>query len=180
MLAPQPGTEIDGFRLGELVRAGTMAWIYRLTGDKGALPLIMKIPRLGPGEHAANVVSFEVERMVLGALRPSAHTPTLVAFGDVETCPYLVMEYIDGPRLDDWVERAPLSSQELARLGSLVALALHELHRQDVVHFDVKPTNIMYRASGEAVLIDFGLARHSHLPDLLAEELRIPVGNWPY
>ena len=180
MLAPRPGTEIDGFRLGELVRAGTMAWIYRLTGDKGPLPLIMKIPRLGPGEHAANVVSFEVERMVLGALRTSAHTPTLVAFGDVENCPYLVMEYIDGPRLSDWVERAPLPPEELARVGSLVALALHELHRQDVVHFDVKPTNVMYRASGEAVLIDFGLARHSHLPDLLAEELRVPVGNWPY
>jgi nucleotide-binding universal stress UspA family protein len=38
----------------------------------------------------------------------------------------------------------------------------------------------MYRASGEAVLVDFGLAHHSHYPDLLAEELRYPVGNWVY
>src|SRR4030095_6464305 len=34
--------------------------------------------------------------------------------------------------------------------------------------------------SGDAVLIDFGLAHHSHYPDLLAEELRYPVGNWVY
>jgi len=54
------------------------------------------------------------------------------------------------------------------------------LHRQDVVHLDLKPTNVLFRQSGEAVLIDFGLAHHGHFPDLLAEELRIPLGNWVY
>jgi len=48
------------------------------------------------------------------------------------------------------------------------------------VHHDLKPTNVIYRPDGAAVLIDFGLAHHSHYPDLLAEELRIPVGNWVY
>src|SRR5437773_115522 len=65
-------------------------------------------------------------------------------------------------------------------LGAAVALALDDLHRQDVVHLDLKPTNVLYRESGDAVLIDFGLAHHSHYPDLLAEELRYPVGNWVY
>ena len=140
----------------------------------------MKIPRLGAGERAVNVISFEVCRTVLGALAQGPHHPTLVAYGDVETTPYLVMEYVEGARLDDWVGRAPLAPEEIARLGSALALALHDLHRQDVVHLDLKPTNVLYRASGEAVLIDFGLAHHSHYPDLLAEELRFPVGNWVY
>lgn len=174
------GSEIDGFRLGELIHTGTMASIYRLTGPDGPLPLIMKIPRLGPGERAVNVISFEVCRIVLGALAQSPHHPTLVAHGDVETTPYLVMEFVEGVRLNDWVEGAPLSPQEIARLGSALALALHDLHRQDVAHLDLKPTNVLYRAGGEAVLIDFGLAHHSHYPDLLAEELRYPVGNWVY
>jgi eukaryotic-like serine/threonine-protein kinase len=39
---------------------------------------------------------------------------------------------------------------------------------------------VLYREGGEAVLIDFGLAHHSHYPDLLAEELRFPLGNWVY
>ncbi|MGZ5091824.1 MAG: protein kinase domain-containing protein [Burkholderiales bacterium] len=180
MTSWHPGSEIDGFCLGELISAGSMAFIYRLTGPKGPLPLVIKIPRLGPGERAANVISFEVERMVLGALAQSPHRPTLVAFGDVESTPYLVMEYVEGARLSAWVERAPVPPQELARLCSALALALHELHRQDVVHLDVKPTNVLYRSSGEAVLVDFGLAHHSHYPDLLAEEIRVPVGNWPY
>ena len=178
--APAPGTEIDGFRLGERIHTGTMAWIYRLMGRDGPLPLIMKIPRLGPGERAANVVGFEVCRMVLGALAQSPHHPTLVAFGDVETMPYLVMEYVEGTRLDEWVARAPLPAQEVARLGHALALALHDIHRQDAIHLDLKATNVLYRAGGEAALIDFGLSAHRHYPDLLAEEYRFPVGNWSY
>jgi nucleotide-binding universal stress UspA family protein len=179
MNALESASEIDGFRLGEILHVGSMASIYRLVGAEGPLPLIIKIPRLGAGERAVNVIAFEVCRVVLGALGQGRHHPTLVAFGDVETTPYLVMEYIEGVRLNDWVKKAPIAPDEIARLGSALALGLHDLHRQDVVHLDLKPTNVLYRG-GEAVLIDFGLAHHSHYPDLLAEELRFPVGNWVY
>ena len=178
MLAHEPGTEIDGFRLGERVHVGSMATVYRLVGPRGPLPLVMKIPRLGAGERSANVVSFEQCRMVLGALSQSAHHPTLVAYGDVETTPYLVMEHIEGTRLDHWLERVPLAPEETGRIGHALALALHDIHRQDVVHLDLKTTNVLYRASGEAALIDFGLSCHRHLPDLLAAEFHTPVGNW--
>ena len=175
-----PGSEIDGFRLGELLHTGSMATIYRLAGPDGPLPLIIKIPRLGAAERAINVIAFEVCRMVLGALAQSPHHPTLVAFGDVETVPYLVMEYVEGTRLDDRVPHAPLSPEEIARLGAALALGLHEIHRQGALHLDLKPTTVLYRPSGEAVLIDFGLARHGHYPDLLEEEFRTPIGNWVY
>ncbi len=180
MTAPELGSEIDGYRLGEMIHAGSMAFIFRLTGPQGPLPLVMKIPRLGPGERAVNVIGFEVCRMVMGALAQSPHHTTLVSYGDVETMPYLVMGYVEGTRLSDWVSRAPIAPEEIARLGAAFALALHDLHCNDVVHLDLKPTNVIYRSGGEAVLIDFGLAHHSHFPDLLAEELRIPVGNWVY
>jgi hypothetical protein len=85
-----------------------MASIFRLSGPRGPLPLVMKIPRLGPGERAVNVIGFEVCRMVLGTLGQSIHHPTLVAYGDVETTPYLVMEFVDGVRLSDWLDRAPI------------------------------------------------------------------------
>ena len=180
MRAPEPGAEIDGFRLGERLHTGTMAWIYRLLGPGGPLPLVMKIPRLGPGEPAINVISFEQCRMVLGALAQGPHYPTLVAFGDVETTPYLVMEYVEGKPLSEWMGEAPCAADEVAALGAKLALALHEIHRQDVIHLDLKSANVLYRPGGEATLVDFGLAHHGHFPDLLAEEVRTPVGNWEY
>jgi hypothetical protein len=180
MLAPAPGVEIDAFRLGECIHVGSMASIFRLMAPGGPLPLVMKIPLLGAGERSANVVGFEQCRTVLGALAQSPHHPTLVAYGDVETTPYLVMEHVEGTRLDAWTKRAPLPAEEVARLGHSLALALHELHRQDVIHLDLKPSNILYRAEGTATLIDFGLSCHRHLPDLLAAEFHTPVGNWIY
>ena len=45
-----------------------------------------------------------------------------------------------------------------ANIGVKIAQALDDLHRQHVVHLDVKPSNIMFRPDGEAVLIDFGLS----------------------
>ncbi|HXJ54009.1 MAG TPA: protein kinase [Burkholderiales bacterium] len=180
MRTPEPGDEIDGFRLGERLHTGTMAWIYRLLGPDGPLPLVMKIPRLGPGEPAINVISFEQCRMVLGALAQGPHYPTLVAYGDIETTPYLVMEYVEGRRLSEWMREAPRAPEEVAALGAKLALALHEIHRQDVIHLDLKSANVLYRPGGEATLVDFGLAHHGHFPDLLAEEVRTPVGNWEY
>ncbi|MEP6840243.1 MAG: bifunctional serine/threonine-protein kinase/universal stress protein, partial [Bradyrhizobium sp.] len=53
-------------------------------------------------------------------------------------------------------------------------------HRQNVIHHDIKPSSIMFRPSGECVLIDFGLSHHNLLPDLLQEEFRLPYGTAPY
>ncbi|HEX9400605.1 MAG TPA: bifunctional serine/threonine-protein kinase/universal stress protein [Anaeromyxobacter sp.] len=174
-----PGTEIDGFRIEQQIYAGGMAIIYRVSGHDAAFPIVMKVPRLGFGEPAESVVSFEVEQLVLAALQ-GPHVPRFVASGDITRQPYLVMEHVEGCPLSEWVERAPLEPGEIARLGAALGTALHSLHLQEAIHLDVKPSNVMIRPSGEAVLIDFGLARHAHYPDLLAEEIRSPIGSAPY
>jgi serine/threonine protein kinase len=156
-----------------------MAVLYRVSTPDAAFPLVMKVPRLGPGEPAASVISFEIEQMVLAALR-GPHVPRFVTSREDVERPYIVMEYVQGRSLEEWVERAPVPAEEVARLGAAVATALHALHLQDAIHLDVKPSNVMIRPGGEAVLIDFGLAHHGHYPDLLAEEVRQPVGSAPY
>jgi nucleotide-binding universal stress UspA family protein len=176
----KPGDEIDGFRVTERVHAGGMAVLYRVSPPRDTgFPVIMKVPRLAPGDDAVSVVSLEVEQMMLGALR-GPHVPRLVAAGDLARQPYLAMEYIEGPSLDDWLAKAPLSAPEIVRLMMPLASAVHQLHCQQFVHLDIKPSNVMYRASGEAVLVDLGLGHHAHLPDLLAEESRKAVGSAPY
>lgn len=178
---PDPGSEMDGFRLGARIHSGGMAIIYAVDGGPSApaFPAIMKVPRLGPGEPAESVVSFEVEQMVLGAVK-GPHVPRLVAAGDLARHPYLVMERVEGRPLSEWVDRAPIPPDEVARLGAAIATALHGLHLQEAIHLDLKPSNVMVRPSGEAVLIDFGLAHHAHYPDLLAEEMHSPIGSAPY
>jgi protein-serine/threonine kinase len=142
------------------------------------------VPRIKGGEDPATIVGFEVEQMILPALH-GQHVPRFIARGDFTRQPYIVMERIDGatlrPRLDD----APLPVDEIIEIGSRVATALHDLHRQHLVHLDVKPSNIMLRPDGTAVLVDFGLSHHDRLPDLLDEEFTLPgspkmIGTGPY
>ncbi len=175
-----PGTEIDGYLIEKQIHAGGMAIIYAVTArEDPGFPLVMKVPRLGFGEPAESVVSFEVEQLVHAALK-GPFVPRFVAAGDIARQPYIVMERIEGRTLAEWVERAPVDPAELARLGAALGTALHGIHLQEAIHLDVKPSNVIVRSGGEAVLVDFGLARHAHYPDLLAEEIRSPIGSAPY
>ncbi len=173
---------IDGFILRERLHQGGMAIIWRVEradGGQDEGPLVMKIPRIKGGEDPATIVGFEVEQMVMPMLR-GPHVPRFVAKGDFIHQPYIVMERIDGPSLRPLLDQPPLPFDEIASIGHRVAFALHELHKQHLVHLDVKPSNIMLRPSGEAVLVDFGLSRHERLPDLLEEEFSLPMGTGPY
>jgi non-specific serine/threonine protein kinase len=172
------GALVDKFRLEEELPLAATAAFWRVSQAGNDAPLLMKIPRLEHGANPINIVSFEAEQMILPKLSGS-HVPRFVASGGLQN-PYIVMELIAGQSLKARLPQLPLPPEEVAALGAKVAAALHDIHRQDVIHLDVKPSNVMLRESGEAVLIDFGFSRHAHLPDILAEEFPGPIGTGPY
>ena len=174
----EPGQEIDGFRLVEPLTPGGMANLWRVTHPDQTLPMVMKIPLLRPGESPITIVGFEVEGMILPRLS-TAHAPRFVAAGDFAN-PYIVMEFIAGQSLKSRLGETPLPVDEVASIGAHIATALHELHRQHVIHLDLKPSNVIIRDAGEVALIDFGLSHHDQLPDLIAEEFEGPIGTAPY
>lgn len=180
----EPGQVLDGFRLEERLHQGGMAYLWRVTHPAHTMPLLMKVPRIKGGEDPATIVGFEVEMMIMPMLA-GRHVPKFIAKGDFTRQPYIVMEHVPGPSLRARFDAAPLPLDEVVQVGIKVATALHDLHRQHVVHLDVKPSNIMFRrnadgSQAEAVLVDFGLSRHDHLPDLLDEEFNLPMGTGPY
>jgi serine/threonine protein kinase len=139
----------------------------------------MKIPRVSEGEDSAAIVSFEMEQMILPRLsRP--HAPAWYGTGDFARQAYVVIERIPGQTLYSRLGELPLAYEEARVIVWKIAAALADLHRQNVIHHDIKPSSIMFRPSGEAVLIDFGLSHHNQLPDLLQEEFRLPYGTAPY
>ncbi len=175
----QPGAVIDGFTVGECVHRGGMATLWSVTRADIPSPVLMKIPRVSEGEDPAAIVSFEMEQMIMPRLS-GPHVPLCYAAGDFARQAYVVLEIIPGKTLYSRLGDLPLPYEEARVLLWKVATALADLHRQNVVHHDIKPSSVMLRPSGEAVLIDFGLSHHNQLPDLLQEEFRLPYGTAPY
>jgi serine/threonine protein kinase len=175
----EPGVIVDGYRLDELVHRGGMATLWRVSRPGTTMPMLMKVPIIGEGADPAAIVGFEMEQMILPRLS-GMHVPKFLAAGDFAVHPYIVMEAIAGKTLLPRLAELPLPYGEVAEIGVKIAEALDDLHRQHVVHLDIKPSNIMFRPTGEAVLVDFGLSHHDQLPDLMQEEFRLPFGTAPY
>lgn len=174
-----PGTALDGFVIGERIHSGAQGVIFAITSSVEDCQLIMKVPRIGHGETSESLLSFETEAMILPVLS-GPHVPRFVAAGDLTETPYLVTEWVEGDSLEHWLKSGPLPAVEVARVGAAIADALHSVHLQHAIHLDLKPENVILKRDGTAVLIDFGLAHHSHYPDLLAEEKRFAAGSAPY
>src|SRR5664280_1786733 len=175
----EPGVVVDDYRLEELAHSGGMATLWRVSRPGVTMPLLMKVPRIGEGADPAAIVSFEMEQMILPKLS-GVHVQHFIAAGDFSVHPYIVMEWIVGNTLFARLPDLPLPYAQVADIGVKVATALDDLHRQHVIHLDIKPSNIVMRPNGGAVLLDFGLSHHTQLPDLMQEEFRLPFGTAPY
>lgn len=107
-------------------------------------------------------ISLELLRHEGRSLAQVSH-PNIVALHDLvewEGQPYLVMEYVDGCTLEEWVAtRGPFGMETALALLRQVATAIDSAHHQGVLHCDLKPANILLTTAGGLKLADFTLAR---------------------
>ena len=78
---------------------------------------------------------------------------------DAQPSPFIAMEYIEGTTLDQRIKEGPLKMKEAIRLASQIASGLEAAHEKDIVHRDIKASNIMLTTKGEVKILDFGLAQ---------------------
>lgn len=176
----QTGTTIDGFTLGACVASGGAGYLYDCTHAEHTSPLLMKVPRIGHNQPLAGLISFETECAIQPRL-DTPHAPRVLGVGRLDEQPYLVMEKIEGQTLEKLIAlRGPMPLEDLIEIGAAMARALHALHRSQVIHLDVKPGNLMLKADGSIVLLDFGFAHHSMCPDLFYEAQLKSVGTPAY
>ncbi|TVT58157.1 serine/threonine protein kinase [Amycolatopsis rhizosphaerae] len=154
----QEGSELPGRHLA-LERLGLghryetwLVWSVRLW-----CPAVLKLPRPHEVERLSTREALEREvRALSGIVHPGL--PRLIDDGTAESLPYIVIEYIDGPALDECIEDdGPLQPMEAALLGVQLLSAVAALHTRGLVHLDLKPANILL-SDGKPILVDFGFA----------------------
>jgi serine/threonine protein kinase len=153
------GADIDHYHILEQLGQGGMATVYKAYDVRDSREVAVKLIR---ADHLLSdqadklLLRFEIERRIA-----SLHHPNMVGvidYGSFKGAPYLVMEYVQGGTLKELTGRR-LSPAEAARLLAPVARALQYLHQQDIIHRDVKPSNILLADGKRPLLSDFGIAK---------------------
>ncbi len=135
------------------------------------------VKRLRTDAPEASITRFEREARLGAAL----NHPNLVAVYDTVAADegaLIVMEYVPGSSLADITARGALPPDRALRILRCVAEALDHAHSQDVVHRDVKPSNVLVRDDGLVKLADLGIARAVGATQLTSEGS--VIGTLPY
>ncbi|MFJ8802768.1 serine/threonine-protein kinase [Streptomyces sp. NPDC102487] len=144
------------YRLDGLLGAGGTADVHRGFDLSLRRPVAIKVFRPDTGFDIEE--SWRSEAVLLARL----HHPGLVTVydaGQYDGQVFLVMELIEGTTLKARIAQRPLSSREVSVLGAYLAHALAHAHDAQIVHRDVKPSNILLDASSRPHLTDFGISR---------------------
>jgi predicted Ser/Thr protein kinase len=160
-----PGQVVHGrYRvIAALGNQGGMSAVYEVMDTslkvRSALKEMMPYPGTRAGALPELRDQFLQEARLLAGLRhPSL--PRVTDHFEEDGNAYLVMDFIYGRRLDEVVpEKGRLSEEEVLEWARQLMTALAHCHEQGVIHRDVKPQNVIITWQGQAVLVDFGLAK---------------------
>jgi serine/threonine protein kinase/tetratricopeptide (TPR) repeat protein len=155
----QPGDSVGPYELIRLLGAGGMAEVWLAKRADGAFnrEVALKLPSLTRVRRDLEQ-RFVRERDILASLE-HPHIARLYDAGiDPDGLPYLSMEYVQGELLTDWCDAHRLDIRARLRLFLQVLEAVQYAHERQVIHRDLKPSNILVTKTGQARLLDFGVA----------------------
>ncbi len=158
---------IRRYVIRERIGAGGMARVFRAWDKNLERDVAVKVLH----DHLASQASFNERFDREAKLVASLQHPNIVQIYDFDTIEYqgqflsyMVMPYLPGKTLrqllDDYIEqRQTMPTSEIVRIINDLCAALGYAHSKGMVHRDVKPGNVLFGEYGQAVLMDFGIAR---------------------
>jgi hypothetical protein len=149
--------EIPGYDVKRTIGRGGMATVFLAIQQSLDREIVLKTLNTTHDENGDFFERFLKEGRIIASLR-HPHIVTIFDIGSADDTLYISMEYVEGGDLRAKIENrlAPVRGLELvSKIGQALAYA----HKKGIVHRDVKPANILFRADGTPLLSDFGIAK---------------------
>ena len=156
-MALEAGTRLGDYEILSPIGAGGMGEVYKARDVRLDRTVAIKVLPAHLSENAQLRQRFEQEARAVSSFN-HPNICTLHDIGRAEGIDFMVMEYIEGETLAERIARGAIPLEEAIEIGLRVADALDKAHRNEIVHRDVKPGNIILTKSGPK-LLDFGLAK---------------------
>lgn len=154
------GLDLGRYHIIEKLGEGGMATVYKAFDTRLEREVAIKVlrtDRLTEQNRVRTLKRFSIEAKKTALL----HHPNIIPvtnFGEQDGTPYLVMRYVKGVTLKKWADK-PIGFSEAARVLMPIAKALEKAHKNNLIHRDVKPSNIIIGEDGTPYLTDFGIAK---------------------
>jgi WD40 repeat protein/serine/threonine protein kinase/energy-coupling factor transporter ATP-binding protein EcfA2 len=152
-------TVIRGYELRERIGSGGFGVVHRAFQTTVGREVAIKIILPHFANHPDFIRRFENEAQLIARLEHLHIVPLYDYWRDPHGA-YLVMRWLRGGSLKDALEKGPFDLEAAALLLDQIGSALEAAHRNDVVHRDLKPGNILFDEDGNAYLADFGIAKN--------------------
>jgi serine/threonine-protein kinase len=153
-------SNISHYRIISKLGEGGMGEVYLAEDTKLDRKVALKILPSELAEDKDRMSRFVREARSASALN-HPNIITIHEIGESEGTHYIATEFIDGKTLNDFTKTNPLNFKSVLEIAIQIASALDEAHAAGIVHRDIKPDNVMIRASGLVKILDFGIAKLS-------------------
>lgn len=155
------GQSLGRYHILEQLGEGGMAIVYKAYDTRLEADVAVKVIRtenILPNVLERALKRFEREAKSLAQLT-HPNIVKVTDYGEYDGKPYLIMPYLPGGTLKSKLTGKPMHWQEAARILIPIADALGYAHQHDIIHRDVKPSNILITENGQPMLADFGVAK---------------------
>jgi serine/threonine protein kinase len=154
-----PPAQLGHFRILREIGHGGMGYVYEAEDEKLTRQVAVKVLRPDRTRRVGAAERFLGEARAAAKVEHDCVVPIL-HMGEDAGLLYLVMPLLKGETLENQLKRGRLSIAEALRFGTHIAMGLMAIHTAGLVHRDIKPANVWLDVSGQARILDFGLARH--------------------
>lgn len=182
MASPKPRKNLKQFGKFEIIErlgVGGMGSVYKAHHPDFAAPFALKIAHVAVAEDATLSQRFQKEHSI-GVKLSHPNLVKVLDYGVQEDLPYLVLEYVPGCNLHEYISRnGALSTSEAIDLFHHVTRVVQFIHDRNLVHRDIKPGNLLIDPSGMVKLTDLGLIKDIDSSDCLTHS-RASLGTPDY